>query len=445
MSTKRKQTEGTPWKIIIFSCNLIIGLVISQVVGVVLDQGAKQIWKKVVGVITMCCLSFIMISVGYEFIINKSKVLSYAKDMSMAVGAAGLPWIFVAIYYVFCLPGDLDWPTALLAARFSAPTSAGILFSMLEAAGLKETWLFQKARILAIFDDLDTIILMIPLKAVLVGFKWELLVELVWIILLLALAWWKLHAWRLPSCWYWTVLYAVLITVFTELLYYVTKHHIPMEAVHLEVLLPAFVLGCLIHEEENAGAGTDAAGDAGDSESANTTKVSKVSTEEYAKTAISTAFMLFVGLSMPSLFGNKEGKGMGVGQFVGHIVAVSLLMNLGKMFLCCVYRDEADWRSRVALGLGMCPRGEVGAGVIVISISLGVTGPVVSISVACLVVNLLLSSGFIMGVKYLARSSASMAQAKRDQEPGSKNEKADESPGMNVITPPVDLGPMELS
>jgi len=136
---------------------------------------------------------------------------------------------------------------------------------------------------------------------------------------------------------------------------------------------------------------------------------------------------------------------MGVGQFVGHIVAVSLLMTLGKMFLCCVYRDEADWRSRVALGLGMCPRGEVGAGVIVISISLGVTGPVVSISVACLVVNLLLSSGFIMGVKYLARSSASMAQAKRGQEPWSKNEKADESPGMNVITPPVDLGPMELS
>ena len=41
---------------------------------------------------------------------------------------------------------------------------AGILFSMLEAAGMKETWLFQKARVLAIFDDLDTILLMVPLK-----------------------------------------------------------------------------------------------------------------------------------------------------------------------------------------------------------------------------------------------------------------------------------------
>ena len=44
---------------------------------------------------------------------------------------------------------------------------------MLEAAGMKDTWLFRKARVLAIFDDLDTVLLMIPLKVVLVGFKWE--------------------------------------------------------------------------------------------------------------------------------------------------------------------------------------------------------------------------------------------------------------------------------
>ena len=30
---------------------------------------------------------------------------------------------------------------------------------MLEAVRLKETWLFQKARLLAIFDDVDTILL----------------------------------------------------------------------------------------------------------------------------------------------------------------------------------------------------------------------------------------------------------------------------------------------
>jgi len=445
--TKRTQAEGPPWKIIIFSANLIIGLVISQVAGAVMDQEAKQVWKKVIGAITMCCLSFIMINVGYEFTINKSEVRSYAKDMTMAVGAAGLPWIFVAVYYMYCLPQDLTWPMALLAARFAAPTSAGVLFSMLEAAGLKKTWLFQKARILAIFDDLDTIILMIPLKAILVGFKWELLVEFVWIIVLLALAWWKLHAWRLPNQWYWTQLYAVLITVFIEVLYYVTKHHIPMDAIHLEVLLPAFVLGCLIHveEEEAAGSETDVVGCEGDAGGSSIAKVSKVSMEEYIKTAISAFFMLFVGLSMPSLFGGKEGKGMGAGQFVGHIVAVSLLMAAGKMFLCFFYRDEADCRSRTALGLGMCPRGEVGAGVIVISISLGIKGLAVSVSVACLVLNLLLSSAFIMGVKYLARSSASTTQAKEVQGPSSVNEKVGETPSINMVTPPVVLGRGELN
>jgi len=445
---KREGTEGPPWKIIIFSSNILIGVIISQVVGALMGYAAKKLWKKIVGTITMWCLSFIMINVGYEFTIDKSALRGYAKDIIMAVGAAGLPWIFVAIYYMYCLPQKLTWPMALLAARFSAPTSAGILFSMLEAAGLKQTWLFQKARILAIFDDLDTIILMIPLKAVLVGFKWELVIELVWIMFLLTLAWKVLHKWHWPHQWYWTMLYAGLVTAFTESLYYLTKKGIPhMDTIHLEVLLPAFVIGCFVHveEEEEAGAKTDVVGEEGDAGDSSIAKVSKVHMEEYVKTIVSAVFMLFVGLSMPSLFGGKEGSGMGAGQFVGHIVAVSLLMTAGKMFLCFFYRDEADCRSRTALGLGMCPRGEVGAGVIVISIALGIKGPVVSISVACLVVNLLLSSGFIMGVKSLARSSASVKQAKGVQGPSSVNEKVDETPSTNMVTPPAVLGRDELN
>ena len=62
----------------------------------------------------------------------------------------------------------------MLAGRFAAPTSAGVLFSMLAAAGLGATWLFRKARILAIFDDLDTVLLMIPLKMLMVGLAWQL-------------------------------------------------------------------------------------------------------------------------------------------------------------------------------------------------------------------------------------------------------------------------------
>ena len=40
---------------------------------------------------------------------------------------------------------------------------------MLAAAGLSATWLFRKARILAIFNDLDTVLLMIPLKMLMIG------------------------------------------------------------------------------------------------------------------------------------------------------------------------------------------------------------------------------------------------------------------------------------
>ena len=35
-----------------------------------------------------------------------------------------------------------------------------------------------KARILAIFDDLDTILLMVPLKVIVVGMRWELSIDL---------------------------------------------------------------------------------------------------------------------------------------------------------------------------------------------------------------------------------------------------------------------------
>ena len=52
----------------------------------------------------------------------------YAKEYLIAMTAAGFPWIFVALWFMY-LPGILlNWKHALLAARFAAPTSAGILF-----------------------------------------------------------------------------------------------------------------------------------------------------------------------------------------------------------------------------------------------------------------------------------------------------------------------------
>jgi hypothetical protein len=67
-----------------------------------------------------------------------------------------------------------SWKESLLAARFAALTSAGVLFSMLAAAVLATTWMFRKTTFPAIFDDLDTVFLMIPLQELFIGFKLQL-------------------------------------------------------------------------------------------------------------------------------------------------------------------------------------------------------------------------------------------------------------------------------
>ena len=88
------------------------------------------------------------------------------------MATAALPWFMIAIYYVFILlPPEFwnsweAWKENLLLSRFAAPTSAGILFTMLAAIWLKSSWIYKKIQVLAIFDDLDTILLMIPLQII---------------------------------------------------------------------------------------------------------------------------------------------------------------------------------------------------------------------------------------------------------------------------------------
>jgi hypothetical protein len=135
--------------------------------------------------------------------------------------------------------------------------------------------------------------------------------------------------------------------------------------------------------------------------------------------------MGFVGLSMPLMFGDDDESDSGghrlltsagddhhdddddavaPGLLILHILVVSVLMTLGKMFPVCCYRNEAGWRTRLALSLGMCPRGEVGAGVIVISIAMGISGPAITIAVMALTINLVMSSGFIAAVVKLSNN-----------------------------------------
>mmetsp|Transcript_90456 Transcript_90456/g.193977 ORF Transcript_90456/g.193977 Transcript_90456/m.193977 type:complete len:590 (-) Transcript_90456:230-1999(-) len=572
------------WKIIAFTFNLIIGLGLSQGMGVILEKHAYDVWTEVVQAFTMWCLCFIMINVGFEFTIDKGSLSDYAWDSVIALSAACMPWMLVTGWIMVGIGGGLALEEVLLICLFAAATSAGILFSMLEGAGLKETWVFSKARILAIFDDLATIVLMIPLKVALVGVKWELFVLVAIMLGLLVLGWKKLHCVGLPHSWKWTLFYAAVVSGGCKLLYHVTH-------IHLEVLLPAFVLGCIIdtpaarhelkvqraaselrrsktllnleasdkveqvqvnaeppsptlldrrksknsshsqisfdaslsivpqvaqalalppgavqdddlliedieegisplkgkstgasshdlplqmlikqgvpspmrqrtravllsdvprHKDDSqnmikekksgeleaskssrfhnepvalpvqqlgaaAGQGVETL-ETGRSSVANINALSlavehveehvESPVEHMVQTVISLVFMVLVGLSMPLLVGpNAEGSGSDLSALalVGHIFGISILMVLGKMVPAFCYRDEANFRSRLALCVGMCPRGEVGASIIVIALELGVRGPAVLVAMGALTLNLVLSGGFITAVKFLLR------------------------------------------
>ena len=144
-------------KVFLFSLFLVLGLVLSQCLPVWLGE-AFLTAEKVAKTLMFVCLAFIMINVGREFELDKTKWRSYAADYFIAMATAAVPWIMVAFYYMFLLPADLfgnwdAWKENLLLSRFAAPTSAGILFTMLAAAGLRREWIYKKTQVLAIFDD----------------------------------------------------------------------------------------------------------------------------------------------------------------------------------------------------------------------------------------------------------------------------------------------------
>ena len=403
-------------KVLLYSLLLVGGLIASQF----LAGTAATLIK----VLTMFCLSFIMIHVGYEFEIDKSRPRQYAWDYVVAMTAAAFPWIFCAAYFVYVMApsqmwqsADL-WKEALLEARFASPTSAGVLFSMLAAAGLAATWLFKKARILAIFDDLDTILLMIPLKVMMVGMKWQLGVIIVVIAALLWVAWKYLHVVKLPISWPWVMLYAGVITGACEAIYLGSKIVDDTVPVHLEVLLPAFVLGCVLARPPGHDPHADDAQEGHEQgpESAR---------EQLVATIVSACFMVLVGLSMPPITGMPVAGGHaevaatlkyeGIApeiiaqkkQFPGwtmiavHVLIITLISNLGKMFPALCYRKEATLKQRLALSIGMFPRGEVGAGVLVISLSYGLAGPALTVAALSHALNLLCTGLFIIAVKKL--------------------------------------------
>ena len=433
-----------PRRLLMFCTNLFAGLILGQVCAETMPADVYSTWKHVVKIVTMFHLSYIMINVGFEFEIDKTRLSSYVIDYLVAMTAATFPWIFCSLYLIFVVD-ELPWQMALVAARFAAPTSAGLLFTMLEAAGMKETWLYQKARILAIFDDVDTILLMVPLKVIVVGMRWELSIDLGIVVVCFLMIWFLMHRVRIPCTWQYTMLYATIVAVCSEMAHFLTHDervdpYDVIETVHLEVLLPAFTIGCIVraahatqHDEVRAQrrpSRREIAVQRLERRPSIKKEKKHRSYEQEVNDIISSVFMFFVGLSMPSLFNTDSGHGshrmlsalestntsdgsgshgsldaqasMGAGALVGHVAVVSIIMILGKMFPIFVYRDEVNFNTRLALSLGMCPRGEVGAGVIVISLTFGIGGDAITIAVICLALNLMASSLFIMSVKLLA-------------------------------------------
>ena len=385
-------------KVLSFSLMLMVGLVLSQLLPLFMGDSYGEL-KHMVEVMLGICLAFIMINVGREFEIDKSNVKVYVKDYLVAMLAAALPWIFIAAYYVFALMpqewwgmGD-TWKETLLLSRFAAPTSAGILFSMLAAMKLQKSWIYQKAQTLAIFDDLDTIILMVPLQVAMIGtLNWQMMAMLTAIFGMFFIGWKYMSRFEMPQNWYAIFTYAVLVYGSTYLIYTVTKHFFGDKgAVHIEVLLPAFIFGMVIKNRHIEG-----------------------KSEEVVSSLISIVFMLLVGMSMPliDLGGStpaaEESESliatipmMSGWQIALHVLAVTLLSNLGKLAPMLFYRDRS-LTERLALSVGMFARGEVGAGVIFIALGYNIGGPVLLISVLALVLNLILTIGFVYWVKHLA-------------------------------------------
>jgi len=384
-------------KVLSFSVFLLVGLAVSQVLPFIAGDATRSV-KVVTDIFLYICLAFIMINVGREFEIDKSRWKSYALDYFVAMVAAAMPWLLIALYYIFVLfpstqwgSGDL-WKETLLISRFAAPTSAGILFTMLAALRLKSSWMYKKIQVLAIFDDLDTILLMIPLQVFMIGMKWQMAVILTVVIFLLVFGWKQMGRYGMRQDWKAILGYSVIVIVFTQGIYHISEYFLgPHEGIHIEVLLPAFVLGMVMKPQHI-----------------------ESETEEKVSTAISYFFMFLVGVSMPQFIGldmNSQPANpdsvtaslpmMSWGMIAVHVVVVSLLSNIGKLMPLAFYRDR-KFSERLALSIGMFTRGEVGAGVIFIAISYNLGGPLLLISVLTIVLNLILTGGFVMLVKKLA-------------------------------------------
>jgi hypothetical protein len=252
-------------------------------------------------------------------------------------------------------------------------------------------------QILAIFDDLDTILLMIPLQILMIGMRWQMFVILVVAVVLIWVGWKKMNTYTLSQDWKSILLYSFIMYALIEVLYRMSTYFFGGEgSIHIEILLPAFILGMIMKGDHS---------------------VESNPVDIKVGNAISYLFMLLVGMSMP-LFVGVDFDAMAAhsssmisripipswGVIILHVVLVTLISNIGKLFPLFFYKDRKIGE-RLAVSVGMFTRGEVGAGVLFIAIGYNLGGLLLVVSVLAMCLNLLLTGFFISYAKKLAQDA----------------------------------------
>jgi len=79
-------------KVLLFSLFLVLGLVVSQMLPAMVGEQYSLV-KTISNTFLFICLAFIMINVGREFEIDKTRWKSYTEDYFIAMATAAFPWI----------------------------------------------------------------------------------------------------------------------------------------------------------------------------------------------------------------------------------------------------------------------------------------------------------------------------------------------------------------
>lgn len=359
----------------LFSFVLICGIALSQMVD--LDP-----FRPFLFFLTDTLLGYIMVEVGLEFWIQKRKWKSYLVDYGIASLSAALPWMFCFLY--FLIFGTGSWQENLLLSRFAAPTATGILFAMLGLAGLGMTWLFKKIEVLVIFDDLDTIFFLIPLQFLLSGGHLGLISVAFMMVVLMVIGWRYMHLLKFPTHRAWLFLYALVISTLTS---WLDRSY----GLEVEVLLPSFVLGLVLYHPQRG----KKASHLHEHAFIEPQSMPSLLTDR----SIKLLFMFLVGLLLPKIPIDTET----LKNLLLHVVCITLLMNVGKLAPLFFYKKEASFRERVAVAVGMMPRGEMGAGILTIALGHGIKSVMAQAAALSLALNLFLTCFFMWIVMWLLK------------------------------------------